>query len=624
MEPNKNKGLKIISAYLLKLFVFWMLLFFVHHCFFLVFNYKALAGIPFWHTMLSFWKALRMDVASACYLMLLPLIILCLGITTKHSEKYFAAAKWVNSFLIIFYLVISFAGLGLYANWGTKINSKALSFLIYPREMAGIIFDIYNLLYFVILLVILTLIFLVYRHIFKTPATTNSGWLPSVIFFLIFAGLLFIGARGGLQKYPINKSSCFYSKYNVLNFAALNDFWNFSAMLTRPRIKENPYVFFDKQEAKKTVEELFADKKNSTEYLLKTSRPNIVLIVLESFSADAIACLGGEKGIAPCFDSLAKDGLLFTNAYATGFRTDQGLVALLSGFPAQPRTSIIKNFEKFDKLPNLIKTMGQNGYFTSFYYGGDLSYANTETYLQMAGTEILMGKSDIPHTRSTDWGAYDEDVFAYQLNDLKEMQQPFFSVMLSLTNHEYFVADVEKVFPGKTENDLFHNTAHYTDKCLYNYIQQAKKTSWYSNTLFVITADHAHKHPLEREYNVPERHHIPLLLYGEVLKNDYRGKTFSKATSHVDIAPTLLSQLKINHSEFSWGKNVMNKYAQDFAFYTFDDGFGFVTDSIELIYDQNFKSVVSSKIKIQGCRPEKSLKQGKSLLQLLFQKYIEL
>ncbi len=624
MKHQEINGIKAVSIYLLKLFVFWMALFYAFQCLFLAFNFRNLAEIPLGHTMSSFLRALPMHIASACYLLWPSLIVLCIGISSKNSTTFFHATRWINWFLIVFYLLISLAGLGLYANWGTKINSKALSFMIYPQEVAGILFDIYNLLYFVILLVIAALIILAYRHFFKAPATTHTGIVRCLIFFMITTGILFVGARGGVQKYPINKQSCFYSKYPVLNFAALNDFWNFSATLVHPRIKVNPYVFYNTKEAEQILTNLFALEKDSTEYLLKTSRPNIVLIALESFSADAIACLGGIEGIAPCFDSLAKEGLLFTQAYATGFRTDQGIVALLSGFPAQPRTSIIKNFEKFDKLPNMIKNLESTGYYTSFFYGGDLSYANTETYLQLAGTEKIIGKNDIPHTRNTDWGAYDEDVFAYQLNKLNEMPQPFFSVMLSLTNHEYFVADVEKVFPGKTENILFQNTAHYTDRCLYEYLQQAKKTAWYDNTLFIITADHAHKHPMERAYNTPERHHIPLLLYGNALKPEYRGKTSSKIISHVDIAPTLLAQLKIENTGFAWGKNIMNKYCHGFAFYAFDDGFGLITDSTDIIYDHNLKAFSDIRIKIKGCKPQKAQQQGKAYLQLLFQKYIEL
>lgn len=624
MKAIKQNGVQTVSEYFIRLFVFWMLFFFIQRCLFLGFNYKTLGGIPLGHILLSFLKALRMDIAASCYLIFLPLLVISIGVATKHSKKFFLAAKWINYVLILLYLLISFAGLGLYANWGTKINSKALSFLIYPREITGIIFDFYNILYFGILIALLALVLFIYNRFIKIRPIPGLGIFRSLIFFLLFSGVLFIGARGGLQKYPINKSSCFYSKYPVLNFAALNDFWNFTALIVHPQVKENPYKFFKKAEAEQALDELLHAKNDSTEYVLKTARPNIVLIVLESFSADAIACLGGEKGIAPNFDSLAKEGLLFSNAYATGFRTDQGVVALLSGFPGQPRTSIIKNFEKFDNLPNLIKILNHNGYYSSFFYGGDLSYANTETYLKMAGTEKLIGENNIPHTRHTDWGAYDEDVFTYHIRDLNDMPQPFFSIMLSITNHEYFIADVEKVFPDNSENGRFRNTAHYTDKCLYQYMQQAKKQPWYANTLFIITADHAHKHPMERAYNEPARHHIPLLFYGGALKDDYKGKVCSKIISHVDIAPTILAQVEIKNNEFSWGKNALNKFAAGEAFYTFDDGFGLITDSCDIIYDHNLKSVFGCNVRIKGCSTERQLKQGKAFLQLLFQKYIEL
>jgi len=455
MDIDKNTGFKIVLIYFVKLFLFWMLLFFIQRCLFLAFNYKDLVNIPASQIMLAFWKAIHMDIASACYLMLLPLIIICIGIITPYSLNFFKAAKWVNYVLIVIYMFISFTGLGLYANWGTKINSKAISFLIYPKEVAGIVFNLYNIIYFAVILAIIAPVILFFKYLFKDGFAFKAGIIRTTMFFVIFSGLMLVGARGGFQKYPINKSSCFYSRYPVLNFAALNDFWNFSAVLTNPMIKANPYVYFNKTDAEKTVKELFEIKNDSTEYLLKKNRPNVVLIVLESFSADAIACLGGEKGITPLFDSLAKDGLLFTNAYATGFRTDQGIVAILSSFPAQPRTSIIKNFEKFDKLPNLIKTLNESNYNTSFYYGGDLSYANTETYLQMAGTRTIKDRDDIPHKRNTDWGAYDEDVFNYHLGELNAMSQPFFSTVLSLTNHEYFVADVEKVFLIKPKTTFF-------------------------------------------------------------------------------------------------------------------------------------------------------------------------
>lgn len=617
-EPYKTALLNFI-----KLILFWILLFAIQRTFFLIFYHSELKGIPLTHILLSFVYGLTLDISVASYLIFIPILMFSLGMIFEKNKIFFIITDWFNYISIIFCLLIFFIGVGLYANWGQKINSKALSFLVYPKEIAGMIMDWYNILFFVIFVVFAAAIIIAYRKFFRPKQKVSTSIVGSIIFFLFFSGCCLLGVRGGFQNLPINKSWCYYSKYSTLNFASLNDFWNFFDIVVNPQIKTNPYIYTDKETALKTVNQLY-DTPDSTEYIVKNNRPNIVLIVMESMSADAIACFGGEPGIAPKFDSLARESLLLTNFYATGFRTDQGMVALISSFPAQPITAIIKNFGKFEKLPNLIKTMGNNGYHTSYYFGGDLLFANTKTYLEVSGTELLVGKDEVPHTRETDWGAYDEDVYSYQLNDIGKHKQPFVSMIMTLTNHEYFTADVEKISNGNTENDLFRNTAHYADKCLYNYIQQAKKQKWYDNTLFIITGDHANKHPHERKYNEPARHHIPLLICGGALKQEYKGKTITKTASQLDVAATILGQLNIKNTEFKWSKNFLNKYSKGFAFYTFDNGFGFISDSSEVVYDQNLKANIMSVNKIQGGDYNKSLKQGKAMLQIVFQEYIDL
>ncbi|MCK9613418.1 MAG: sulfatase-like hydrolase/transferase [Bacteroidales bacterium] len=624
MKKTSFSEIKFPIWYFLKLFIFWMLLFEAERIIFLLFNYKDLLGIPFSQIMLSFFYALGSDISASCYLMILPFLIITTGMFTNKSEAFFAVAKWANYLLIILYLSISFAGIALYNNWGTKVNSKALSFITYPKEIFEIIFNISNLLYFALMVAVILPVILLFKRIFKRQQPVKPGILAILIFLIVFSGLMFTGVRGGIQKQPINKSWCFYSGHSILNFAALNDLWNITSILSHPQIKTNPYTYFREAEFEKTIEELYKTEKDTTELLCTSTRPNIVLIILESFSADAVACLGGEKGIAPNFDSLAQKGLLFTEFYATGFRTDQGIVALLSSFAAQPRTSIINNYEKFDKLPNFITTLRKNGYYTSLYFGGDPAYAEMESYLQVSGIDLLIREGDIPHTHRTDWGAYDEDVFNFQLHDLKNSKEPFFSIMLSLTNHEYFEADVPKIYQGKDQCTLFRNTAHYTDKCLYDFLKASEKEPWYNNTLFIITADHAHRCPLERTYNEPLRHHIPFLFYGNALKEQYRGKTINKTGSHLDLTATLLAQLNIVNYDFEWSKNLMNKYAQGFAFYVFDDGFGFITDSADIVYDHNLKAAVTKKMKIEGADTEKALRQGKAFLQKTFQEYIKL
>jgi phosphoglycerol transferase MdoB-like AlkP superfamily enzyme len=419
----------------------------------------------------------------------------------------------------------------------------------------------------------------------------------------------------------------YFSKYPVLNNAALNGFWNVVEIISKPQVTVNPYNYFDDATATAVVDGLYKTAEDTTTQILTTARPNIILVMMESMSADNFDVLGGEKGIAPCFDSLCKQGILFTDFYASGFRTDQGLVAMISGFPAQPASAVIKNFGKFDKMPNLVRTLSDTGYYTSYYCGGNYKFANTDTYLISAGIDKLSGEHEVPYTRRTQWGAYDEDLYSYVIADAMKLRQPFFSIIATITNHEAFDADVEKVFKGGSMTDNYKNTAHYADKAVFDFIQKARSQPWFSNTIFIITADHAHRYPMNRAYNEPLRHHIPFLLYGDVIKPEYSGTQIKNTASQVDFPATMLAQLNISagkRQQYQWSKNLFNKYSNGFAFYAFDNGFGFVTPAAEVVYDHNLGQVVMEAKRDSSANGSDILRQGKAYLQTMFGSFIKL
>jgi phosphoglycerol transferase MdoB-like AlkP superfamily enzyme len=361
---------------------------------------------------------------------------------------------------------------------------------------------------------------------------------------------------------------------------------------------------------------------DSTKMILTTERPNIVLILLESVSAECMNKLGGIKGMMPGMDSLAEEGLLFTNYYANGFRTEQGEIALLTGFPAQPQTTIMRKFGKFDKLPNLARMLGDNGYSENYYYSGNTEFANTNAFFKLSGFEKILNENNYPWKKRTDWGAYDEELFACHLKESDNDKQPFFSIIMTSTNHEPFNADVEQVFKGNSEADGYKNTVHYTDKCVLEYLQKAKSKPWYANTLFIIMSDHAHSYPYKRAANEAERHRIPLLFYGNVLNEKYRGKEIETIGSQIDLPAILLSQLKLGHNQFLRSKNLMNTGTPEFAYYTFDNGFGIIAPEQILVYDHNLGQVVYRKNKLPASVDHKITEQGKAFLQVTFDEYI--
>jgi len=604
---------------LFKLLAFWLLFFAFQQVLFLGLNWSAIKGGN--SAMLgTFLTSLPMNIATACYLSALPvLLFIAVGFGVKANGVN-SITKAISYLFIVICSILLCSDISLFQVWGTKINAKALGYLQYPQELAPTVFAWQNAALFLLIAIQIIVGIYLYR-VFKiefTPPTFNK--FQHAMISLLCLGALVIGFRGGLQRVPINRNWVFMTNEPALNYASLNSFWNTADLLTHPLEKqENPYVFFPKEEAYALSNTLNTDASDSTISIFNTSKPNIVFVFLESWAADVVESVGGEKGIAPKFGELAKEGILFDRFYSTGYRTEQGFLAALSATPALPVGSVIQTFGKFEKLPNLFRTLHENGYHTSFYSGGRLFFDNIEAYLRSAGVDIMKGENEWTINKRTVWGAYDEELFALHLNETKTLPQPFFSALTTMTTHEWFDADVPALFHGDADpvNDRYRNTMHYADSCLFAYVQEAKKQPWYANTVFVIMADHACKFPKGRNNFETERHHIPMMITGGALKNEWRGKSYSEIASHVDLPATLLAQLGMDKSAFPNSKNLFGNKRNPFAYYTFDNGFGIITPQGNLIYDHN-RQLISENTFTDSTAMKAFEKMGKGYLQKQF------
>ena len=608
--------------FLIRLITFWLCLFTLQHTFFLLYNHTGYRGAGLLHVTSSYYFAFAMDLAATAYLIIIPAILLIVSLFIRKKNAIVRTIHVINYILILIYIIISIADTALFSAWGSKLNNKAVSYLLYPKE-AITSFAAVPYWFFSCVLVIEGFFVIFFYNRFVHLNITNPIKLShKIIFPFVLLFLLFVSIRGGFQTYPINKSWVYYSKYPVLNYSALNGFWNMMEILVNPDIKDNPYTYFGKEKAESIVQAMFEVSDDSTQMILTSAKPNIVLILLESVSAECVYNLDGIKGLMPGLDSLAGEGLLFTNFYASGFRTEQGEISLFTGFPAQPQTTIMRKFGKFDKLPNLPLILGNHGYSENYYYSGNTDFANTGAFLKFSGFTKIYNEANYPWHHRTDWGAYDDELFACHLEKAEKDKQPFFSILMTSTNHEPFDADVEKVYLGNAGNEDYKNTVHYTDKCLQEYLEKARTKSWYKNTLFIITSDHAHSYPFERAANEVERHHIPFLLFGDVLDKKYRGKQCDKVGSQTDFPAILLCQLGISPKQFPMSKNLMSSDSPEFAFYTFDNGFGMVTPAQAIIYDHDMHKIVYRKNKLPAAIDRKIRDQGKAFLQLTFENYI--
>ncbi|MEG1904470.1 MAG: LTA synthase family protein, partial [Bacteroidales bacterium] len=342
------------------------------------------------------------------------------------------------------------------------------------------------------------------------------------------------------------------------------------------------------------------------ENLLHTKRPNVILIVLESFSAKIVEPLGGISEVAPTMNRLYDEGIAFTNFYANSFRTDRGLVSILSGYPAQPSTSIMKYPAKTQSLPSLSGTLKNAGYDLEFLYGGDADFTNMRSYFMSAGFNRIVADQDFPVAdRLSKWGVNDEKTFRFLSESLKEQSQPFMKMFLTLSSHEPFDVPMHKF------DDPYLNSVAYTDSCLGVFMDELKASPLWDNTLVILVPDHAMHYPASISISEPGRYHIPMIWAGGAISKPQRIDTYG---SQIDIAASLLHQMQLPYDDFTFSKDLFNTNNRQFAYYTFKDGFGILKDSATFVYD-----CASDRAIMRTDNADREIEQeGKAFLQCLY------
>lgn len=617
--------MKIFWA-LIKQFAFWIVFFAITRTIYILYNlrYFALDDIGFGETLASYYHGFQLDLATACYFLIIPFFILLIQSFTK--------AGWLNTLnkiymllVIIVYSLITTTELGIYEEWKTKLHYKAIMYITHPTEIYNSAETSTFFLLMAILVIQIVVSFWLYRRFFFKPILISKrNYIYSLLFLLISPVLLFLGMRGGVQEIPINQSESYFSEHNILNLASVNSGFNLFISLFENwgTAGKNPYISFKNDEIERILNEVYYTPADSTPEILTTKRPNIVVVLLESWSADLIQSLGGEPDITPKFHELEEEGILFTEIYASGSRSEQGMASLLSGFPAHPLTSITVQPDKYNGLPTITNVLENNGYFTSFYFGGQLIYGNIKSYILYNGFNRIIEISDFPDDfPQGKLGVHDEFLFQRQLEETGNDPQPFFSMIYTLSTHSPFDMPMEKKIHWGGHVNMYLNSAWYTDSCLYTYLQQAKQEPWYDSTLFVIVADHSHNSQKNWNYYTKEYHRIPLLFYGNVIKPEYRGKQCTKIGSQVDIAAMLLKQMDLDSGQFHWSKNLLNSHSPQFAYTAFEEGIGWVRPEGDFYYDKKLDHFYS--FDVDSLHAERIVKEGKAFLQAVFREYME-
>lgn len=564
-----------------QLILFWLSFMVVARIVFLCYNHELTAALTWRERGLAMLHGLRMDASMTGYFVALAGLLLVTSVLIRGAWISYVL-KWLTLLLLIITSLIITIDLELYRHWGFRLNTTP--FLYISKEAAGSV-SLWVILKLTIIFCILSGtygIFFIRRinpRILYLEDTSPKAAIPLTL----LTALLFIPIRGSFTVAPMNTGFVYFHNTKVFaNHSAINVVWNFAYSLRKSSTLDYPETFLDPRETDRHFKALY-DLPDSTQRILRTTQPNVILIILESFTAGVIGPLGGPDSIAPNLNALAREGVLFDNFYSSGDRTDKGLISILSGYPAQPQTSIIKFPAKSQRLPQLNQFMRKMGYHTSFVYGGDIDFANFRSYLNTSGFDHITSLDDFDEDLYTSkWGVHDHYMFERTMEELDTAREKFFKVILTLSSHEPFDVPMKPFIEGDDEESLFLNSCHYTDRSLGDFIRYLKRKPWWNNTLVVITADHGHRLPGNKSLQDKERFHIPLLLIGGALSTQDTNHTIGSQT---DIANTILAQIDRPSPDFTFSKNLFNPATKPFAAWYFNDGYGFLTTNGYVSYD---------------------------------------
>lgn len=570
---------------------------------FFVFKDRVVETQDYWHI---FPIGLRMDLILLCYMSFLPALLITFlpNQWLKFTNKFLVFYSFLFLFLILF---VELATPDFVKQYDTRPNKIFLDYLIYPREVFGMLLKSYLVSIIVTFLILGFVVFFALKKGKTYFHTTQSDYKTKLLVFPLVAFLLFFGARSSLtSKRPINASNAVFSNDQLTNCLGLNSFYTvaFAAYSIKNEGNAKMYGKMDETEAYNRVKKYmnvpeadFTDK--SIPFLhtqkadtVKQKPYNLVIFLQESLGAEYVGILGG-KPLTPNFDALSKEGMLFTNLYCTGTRSVRGIEAVVTGFLPSPSESVVKLANSQQGFFTLAEALKNKGYETSFIYGGMANFDNMASFFNGNGFQDIVDQEDFEsdgnkYAFKGTWGYSDEDL-AVKANSYFKAKgnKPFFSLMFSTSNHEPFEYPVGRIQPFDKKAATVNNAMKYADFSIGKFFALAKKEAYFKNTIFIVIADHN-----TRTYGknlVPiNKFHIPAFIMGP---NVPKGKVYSKLSSQIDIPPTLLSYLGTSFETPMPGRNlkVLPESVKGRSIMQFNDINAFRVENQVVIMQPNLK-----------------------------------
>lgn len=588
----KNRPIKraiTYLAYLATIHVAALILFFIFR--FILYhsvNYEFSATIA--HDLplksIAFIRGLWFDNVIACYILLLPLVTLWIAALCHYTSK--GLFRFTAIFFTVFYslaFAITAANIPYFRYFFKTINSSIYNWLGYGTTTTGMMIG-ESSYYFPILsglcAIALTVwgVFRLSDRFYRLSLQSSSPLPLSQRLSILVAGaacigLCLFGIRGRMGYNPIKVSQAYYCQDPFLNQLGVNPVFNLLTSTLDDRRKENRYLhLMPEEEAVKQAQALLnrpgiAGISPIARRITPSGQPlekNIVFVFMESMSAHLMESFGATGNLTPFLDSLYHESLVFRNLYSAGIHTNHGLYSTLYSFPTIMKRNAMKGsvIPLYSGLPTILK---DNGYRNLFFMTHESQYDNMNAFFRSNGFDEVYAQEDYPKEKVVNsFGVQDDFLYQYALpilNERAKSGQPFFSVLLSISNHPPYV--IPPYFKPRSQNKE-EQIVEYADWAIRQLMTEARKQPWFDETIFIFMADHG-KLAGTPECEMPQSYnHIPLMIYGKGIQP----AVCTAMGGQIDVAPTLLGLLNIGYTQNNFGIDLL-KEQRPCIFYTADN-----------------------------------------------------
>ena len=527
-----------------------------------------------------FLQGLRIDIVALCYLFGVPALLTVFLHNNKLWLKVLRVWLTLGSVFILF---MELATPAFVETYDFRPNRLFIEYLIYPQEVFSMLVE--GHLTAVVVSSAITLVATIFYWKLSAYAVKNLAvmrWTLRPVAALLIIAVSFIGARSSFQHRGINPAMVAFSSDALVNSLVLNS--GYSVIYAAQQFKDEDkssemYGKMDtdemlrivKQSRRRPESDYISDKfptltKNQATYQGKPK--NIVIILEESLGAQFIGTLGG-KPLSPEFDKLAKEGWLFENLYATGTRSVRGIEAVTAGFTPTPARAVVKLNNAQNGFFTIADLLSQQGYNTSFIYGGEKHFDNMATFFYGNGFKTIIDQQDYKNPKFTaTWGVSDEDLFDKANETFTALQKegkPFFSLVFSSSNHDPFEFPDGKIELYEQPKQTRNNSSKYADYAIGHFFKLAKASNYWKDTIFLVIADHDSR--VAGASLMPIKHfHIPALILGEGIQP----RRDNRLVSQIDMPTTLLSVAGVSGNYPMIGFDLTQNVNPDRAFMQFD------------------------------------------------------